>query len=249
MPRYRLSIEYDGTGYSGWQSQATGNGVQDYIEKAIFAFTGRTVSIRGAGRTDAGVHALGQVCHFDIDKPLRTDTIRDAGNVHLRPHAITIVAAEEVPETFDSRFSAIRRHYRYRVMARRAPPTLDRHLIWHVKTRLDVDAMRHGAAVLLGKHDFTTFRSSDCQARSPIKTLDQLDVLAVGEEVHFIVSARSFLHNQVRSMVGALKLVGDGTWGPDDVRASLEACDRCACAPVAPALGLCLMAVDYPTTA
>lgn len=245
MPRYRMLVEYDGTGFSGWQSQANGNGVQDYIEKAIHAFTGCDVTLHGAGRTDAGVHALGQVCHFDIDAPLRTDTIRDAGNVHLRPHAITIVTAEEVPNDFDARFSARKRHYRYRVLARRAPPTLDRHLVWHVRVPLDADAMTEAAAVLLGKHDFTTFRSADCQARSPVKTLDQIDIVPADGELHFLVSARSFLHNQVRSLVGTLKMVGSGDWTTADVRAALEACDRKACAPVAPAHGLCLMRVDY----
>lgn len=245
MPRYRLLIEYDGTAYSGWQSQATGNGVQDHIERSILAFAGTEVRLKGAGRTDAGVHALGQVAHFDIDKPLRPDTIRDAGNVHLRPHPITIVEADEVPDTFDARFSAKKRHYVYRVMARRAPPTLDRHLIWHVKVPLDVPAMVEASKVLLGKHDFTTFRSADCQSKSPVKTLDQLDVREVGNEIHFIVSARSFLHNQVRSMVGGLRKVGDGRWTADDLKASLEAADRTACAPVAPPEGLCLMKVDY----
>lgn len=245
MPRYRLLIEYDGTGYSGWQSQATGNGVQDHLEAAIRAFAGAEVRLKGAGRTDAGVHALGQVAHFDIDRPLRPDTIRDAGNVHLRPHPITIVAADEVPATFDARFSAKRRHYLYRVMARRAPPTLDRHLIWHVKVPLDVAAMAEASKVLVGRHDFTTFRSADCQSKSPVKTLDQLDVREVGNEIHFIVSARSFLHNQVRSMVGGLRKVGDGRWSADDLRASLLAADRTACAPVAPPEGLCLMKVDY----
>lgn len=245
MPRYRLLIEYDGTGYSGWQSQATGNGVQDHLEAAIRAFAGAEVRLKGAGRTDAGVHALGQVAHFDIDRPLRPDTIRDAGNVHLRPHPITIVAADEVPATFDARFSAKRRHYLYRVMARRAPPTLDRHLIWHVKVPLDLAAMAEASKVLIGRHDFTTFRSADCQSKSPVKTLDQLDVREIGNEIHFIVSARSFLHNQVRSMVGGLRKVGDGRWSADDLRASLLAADRTACAPVAPPEGLCLMKVDY----
>ncbi|WP_237151962.1 tRNA pseudouridine(38-40) synthase TruA [Oryzibacter oryziterrae] len=245
MPRYKLLVEYDGTNYSGWQSQATGDAIQDHLERAIFGFTGAHVRINGAGRTDAGVHAVGQVCHFDIDRPLKPGTIRDAGNVHIRPHPITIVEAEEVPESFDSRFSARKRHYRYRILARRAPATLERHLVWHAKVPLDVPAMHEAAKVLLGKHDFTTFRSTACQARSPEKTLDQLDVMQVGDEVHFIVSARSFLHNQVRSMVGGLRKVGDGSWTAADLKASLDACDRQACAPVAPAAGLCFMRVDY----
>ena len=245
MPRYRMLIEYDGTAFSGWQSQAEGTGVQDYLQRAILRFTGEAIVLKGAGRTDAGVHALGQVCHFDIGKTLRTDTIRDAGNVHLRPHAITIVSAEEVPETFDARFSAVKRHYRYRVFARRAPPTLERHLVWHVHAPLDVERMADAAKVLLGRHDFTTFRSSDCQSKSPVKTLDQLDVVAADGEIHFLVSARSFLHNQVRSMVGGLRKVGDGRWTAADLKASLDAADRSACAPVAPPEGLCLMRVDY----
>lgn len=245
MPRYRMLIEYDGTAFSGWQSQAEGTGVQDYLQRAILRFTGETIVLKGAGRTDAGVHALGQVCHFDIGKTLRTDTIRDAGNVHLRPHAITIVSAEEVPESFDARFSAVKRHYRYRVFARRAPPTLERHLVWHVHAPLDVERMADAAKVLLGRHDFTTFRSSDCQSKSPVKTLDQLDVVAADGEIHFLVSARSFLHNQVRSMVGGLRKVGDGRWTAADLKASLDAADRSACAPVAPPEGLCLMRVDY----
>ena len=245
MPRYRMLIEYDGTAFSGWQSQAEGTGVQDYLQRAILRFTGETIVLKGAGRTDAGVHALGQVCHFDIGKTLRTDTIRDAGNVHLRPHAITIVSAEEVPETFDARFSAVKRHYRYRVFARRAPPTLERHLVWHVHAPLDVERMADAAKVLLGRHDFTTFRSSDCQSKSPVKTLDQLDVATADGEIHFLVSARSFLHNQVRSMVGGLRKVGDGRWTAADLKASLDAADRSACAPVAPPEGLCLMRVDY----
>jgi len=245
MPRYKLLIEYDGTDYTGWQSQASGDAVQDHLERAIFGFTGTRVRINGAGRTDAGVHALGQVCHFDIDRVLKTDTIRDAGNVHIRPHPITIVAAEQVPDSFDSRFSAKKRHYRYRILARRAPATLERHLVWHAKVPLDVAAMAQAAQRLLGKHDFTTFRSVDCQSKSPLKTLDQLDVAEVGDEVHVYASARSFLHNQVRSMVGALKKVGDGSWTADDVTAALEARDRKACAPVAPAAGLCFMRVDY----
>lgn len=245
MPRYRLLIEYDGSDFCGWQSQETGNGVQNHLQKALCAFIGEDISIRGAGRTDAGVHALGQVCHFDCSRALRTDTIRDAGNAHLRPHPIAIVAAEAVPDDFDARFSALRRHYRYRIVDRRAPPTLTRHLVWHVKVRLDVERMADAATALLGRHDFTTFRSSECQAKSPVKTLDRLDVVRVGEEIHLLVSARSFLHNQVRSMAGALRKVGDGSWSRNDLAAALEARERRACAPVAPASGLCLIQVDY----
>ncbi len=246
MPRYKLLIEYDGTGFVGWQSQANGNAVQDRLEAAIAVFAGETISIRGAGRTDAGVHASGQVAHFDVSRPLRTDTIRDAGNVHLRPHAVTIVSADEVGEDFDARFSAVKRHYLYRIFTRRAPPTLDRHLVWHVPRPLDADRMHAAAQRLLGKHDFTTFRSTDCQAKSPMKTLEVFDVVQVGDEVRCSVSARSFLHNQVRSMVGSLRKVGDGSWDADDLVRALEARDRTACGPVAPPTGLCLTRVDYP---
>jgi tRNA pseudouridine38-40 synthase len=246
MPRYRLLIEYDGTGLHGWQSQADGNSVQDLLERAILRFSGETVSIRGAGRTDAGVHATGQVAHFDAVRELRPDSIRDAGNVHLRPHPVTIVAAERVDESFDARFSAIRRSYVYRIFVRRAPPALERHLVWHVPRALDAEAMHRAAQRLLGKHDFTTFRSADCQAKSPAKTLERLDVSRDGHEIRFDVSARSFLHNQVRSMVGSLKKVGEGSWGEDDLVRALEARDRAACGPVAPASGLCLVRVDYP---
>lgn len=246
MPRYRLLIEYDGTGLAGWQSQAGGGTVQDLLEAAIAVYAGHPVSVRGAGRTDAGVHASGQVAHVDIAKSVRPDVVRDATNVHLRPHAVTVVSAEIVPETFDARFSASGRAYVYRVFDRRAPPTLERRLVWHVPRRLDVDAMREGARHLLGKHDFTTFRSADCQAKSPEKTLDRLDVVRVGEEIHFHCQARSFLHNQVRSMVGSLKKVGDGSWAPDEIGRVLAARDRSACGPVAPPTGLCLVRVDYP---
>lgn len=246
MPRYKLLIEYDGTGFVGWQSQAGGNAVQDVLETAIAAFAGQTVSVRGAGRTDAGVHALGQVAHIDLDREIRIDTIRDAGNVHLRPHAVTIVSAERVGDDFDARFSAIQRHYVYRIFTRRAPPALDRRLLWHVPRPLDAERMNEAAQRLLGKHDFTTFRSMDCQAKSPLKTLERFDVERVGDEIRCTVSARSFLHNQVRSMVGSLRKVGDGTWSADDLVRALEARARTACGPVAPPTGLCLTRVDYP---
>ncbi len=246
MPRYKLLVEYDGTGLVGWQSQAGGRSVQDLIESAIEAFAGHPVSIRGAGRTDAGVHALGQVAHVDLEKPFRADTVRDAANAHLRPHAVTIVSAVEVTDAFDARFSAIHRHYLYRVFDRRAPPALERAYLWHIRRPLDVDAMHAAAQGLVGHHDFTTFRSTECQAKSPVKTLSAFSVSRRGSEVHFEVSARSFLHNQVRSMVGSLRKVGDGSWTPRDLRLALEARDRAACGPVAPPTGLCLVRVDYP---
>ncbi|WP_075217694.1 tRNA pseudouridine(38-40) synthase TruA [Mongoliimonas terrestris] len=247
MPRYRIHVEYDGTPFVGWQRQAdwAGESVQGLIETAIFHFTHERVTLKGAGRTDAGVHATGQVAHFDLAAPVRPGTIRDAANVHLRPWPVTIVDAEAVGDDFDARFSARRRHYVYRIFDRRAPPTLDRHLVWHVPKRLDAEAMHAAARRLLGHHDFTTFRSTHCQSASPMKTLDRLDVVRAGDEIRVLTDARSFLHNQVRSMVGSLRKVGDGSWTADDIAAALKAADRTACGPVAPAAGLCLVQVDY----
>lgn len=247
MPRYKLLIEYDGTGLRGWQRQGAefGHSVQGLLESAIEAFAGHPVTIRGAGRTDAGVHALGQVAHVDLERAYRIDTVRDATNAHLKPHAVSVTEASEVDEHFDARFSATRRHYLYRIIDRRAPPTLERHVVWHLAKRLDVEAMHAAAQRLVGRHDFTTFRSTECQAASPIRTLDHLAVTRVGDEVRIVTNARSFLHNQVRSMVGSLRKVGDGSWTADDLEAALKATDRTACGPVAPASGLCLMRVDY----
>jgi tRNA pseudouridine38-40 synthase len=247
MPRYRLLVEYDGTGFVGWQRQGPGYApsIQGVLETAIAAFAGHAVTLFGAGRTDAGVHASGQVAHVDLERETRPGTVRDAANAHLRPHAVTVVDAEQVPDDFDARFSAKRRHYVYRIYDRRAPPALERAFVWHVPTRLDHDAMHAAAQRLVGHHDFTTFRSADCQAKSPMKTLDRLDVLRAGEEVHVIASARSFLHNQVRSMVGSLRRVGDGSWTADDLSGALAARARTACGPVAVAAGLCLTRVDY----
>ncbi|GGE33421.1 tRNA pseudouridine synthase A [Agaricicola taiwanensis] len=246
MPRYRLLIEYDGTHFSGWQRQENGPSVQGAIEAAIAAFTAEDVKIRGAGRTDAGVHARGQVAHVDIVKDWRTDTVRDATNAHLRGAGVVILAADKVEDDFDARFSATARSYEYLILDRRTPPALDRGRVWHVPVRLDHEAMHQAAKVLLGRHDFTTFRASECQANSPVRTLDRLDVSREGEMVVVRAKARSFLHNQVRSMVGSLKLVGEGKWTAKDLRAALEAADRKACGPTAPAAGLCFMSVDYP---
>jgi len=248
MPRFRLTIEYDGTGFVGWQRQANGLSIQESIEAAILAFCGETVTVRGAGRTDAGVHALGQVAHIDLARDWRADTVRDALNAMLRPAPISIVAAEPVGPAFDARFSARARHYLYRVVDRRAPPALDRDRVWHVRRPLDAAAMAEAAGLLLGHHDFTTFRSTECQAKSPIRSIDAFTVTRAGDEIRFAVSARSFLHNQVRSMVGSLKLVGEGRWRPADVAAALAARDRRACGPVAPPTGLHLVAVDYPAS-
>jgi tRNA pseudouridine38-40 synthase len=243
--RFKLTIEYDGGPFVGWQRQAVGLSVQEAIETAITAFSGETVTVKGAGRTDSGVHALGQVAHIDLAGTWKPDTVRDALNAHLRPNPVAILVAEEVAPDFDARFSAVKRHYLYRISERRAPPILDRGRVWWVAQKLDVDAMHAAAQSLTGKHDFTTFRSSDCQAKSPVKTLDKLDVMRAGDEITVRATARSFLHNQVRSMVGTLKKVGDGKWPVDAVGAALEAKDRARSGPVAPPDGLYLVAVDY----
>lgn len=245
MPRYRITIEYDGTPFVGWQRQAAGVSVQGRLQEAIARFSGEHPTVRGAGRTDAGVHAIGQVAHFDLEK--RWDPFRICGaiNFHLQPDPITIVACAEVAGGFDARFSATSRHYLYRILARRAPPALDRNRVWWVPHALDWRAMREAAARLVGRHDFTTFRAVQCQAKSPLKTLDQLEVTRHGEEIRIEAAARSFLHNQVRSMVGSLKLVGDGRWTPAMLEAALEAQDRARCGPVAPAAGLYLREVRY----
>jgi tRNA pseudouridine38-40 synthase len=245
MPRYRILIEYDGTPFAGWQFQADAMTVQGEIEIAIEKLTGETVAIQGAGRTDAGVHALGQVAHFDLATPVATDTIRDGLNAHLRPHPIAVLSAEDVPDAFNARMSATKRHYVYRIVNRRADLALERLRAWRVPRRLDARAMHDAAQRLVGHHDFTTFRSTECQAKSPMRTLDRLDVARDGDVLTVEVSARSFLHNQVRSMVGSLALVGDAKWTADDLAAALAARDRTACAPVAPAEGLYLVRVDY----
>jgi tRNA pseudouridine38-40 synthase len=245
MKRYCLTIEYDGGPFSGWQRQKNGPSVQGALEGAIFKLSGECVSVTGAGRTDAGVHARAQVAHFDLAKEFAPNTVRDALNVHLRPDPVAVLEAAIAAPNFHARFSATARQYEYRILARRAPPALDRGHVWHVARVLDVEAMQDGAAHLVGAHDFTTFRAAECQAKSPAKTLDRLDVSAQGEEIVVYASARSFLHHQVRSMVGTLKLVGEGKWRPRDVERALQACDRAACGPVAPAQGLTLVRVDY----
>jgi tRNA pseudouridine38-40 synthase len=245
MPRYKLLIEYDGTPFVGWQVQDPGPSVQGALIAAVEAFCGERVSVRGAGRTDAGVHALGQVAHLDLAKDFEPDTVRDALNAHLRPQPVAVLAAERVPEAFDARFSAIKRHYLYRIINRRADLALARARTWRLPRRLDHEAMHAAAQRLVGRHDFTTFRHIHCQAKSPVKTLDQLDVARAGEEVTITAAARSFLHSQVRSMVGALVAVGERRWSADDLSAALAARDRTACAPVAPPEGLYLVQVDY----
>jgi len=245
MPRYKLTIEYDGTPFSGWQIQDNAPTVQGALEAAVKAICGVDVRVHGAGRTDAGVHALAQVAHCDIEKHFPPGRLRDGLNAHLRPNPIGVLSAEIVPDTFEARFSAKKRHYLYRIVNRRADLALERTRAWRVPRRLDVEAMNAAAQRLTGKHDFTTFRSTECQAKSPVKTLDQLDVQRTADDIRVLASARSFLHSQVRSMVGALALVGEGRWTADDVSTALEKRDRAACAPVAPPDGLYLVKVDY----
>jgi len=245
MPRYRLTIEYDGTPFVGWQRQANGRSVQQAVEEAVAAFSGEQVTLRGAGRTDAGVHALAQVAHLDLARGWPAETVRDALNAHLRPEPVAILAAEETAADFDARFSAVRRHYLYRIVNRRAPLALEASRAWHLERLLDAEAMHEAAQLLTGTHDFTTFRSSECQAKSPVKTLDALSVRRDGEAVLIEASARSFLHNQVRSLAGSLKLVGESRWRAADLEAALAARDRAACGPVAPPQGLYLVRVDY----
>ncbi|MGI6850626.1 tRNA pseudouridine(38-40) synthase TruA [Mesorhizobium sp. 1B3] len=250
MPRYRLDIEYDGTPYAGWQRQAGHHSVQAAIEQAIKSFCGEEVSLRGAGRTDAGVHATGQVAHVDLARDWSADKVRDALNAYLTMagERVAILVASRAVESFDARFSARGRHYLYRIVNRRAPLALEKNKAWWVPKPLDAEAMHEAAQALVGRHDFTTFRSSHCQANSPLRTLDRLDVGRSGEVVEIRASARSFLHNQVRSMVGTLKRVGEGAWTAADVKAALEARDRAACAGLAPPQGLYLVAVDYAGT-
>lgn len=245
MPRYKLIIEYDGGPFVGWQRQANGKSVQGALEEAVAALTGAPARVQGAGRTDAGVHALAQAAHVDLTRDWPADTLRDALNHHLRPAPVAVIAAAHAAEDFHARFSATQRHYRYRIINRRSPLALERGRAWLVGRALDAEAMAEGARHLIGQHDFTTFRSSECQAASPVKTLDALTVVRDGQEVRIETSARSFLHNQVRSIAGTLKRVGEGAWRPDDVRRALEARDRAACGPVAPPEGLYLVGVDY----
>ena len=245
MPRYKITIEYDGTPFVGWQIQDNGPSVQGLIIAAIAAFTGEKVAVQGAGRTDAGVHAFGQVAHFDLTSEREPETVCDALNAHLRPHPIAVIAAERVPQTFDARYSATKRQYLYRIVCRRADLALDRHRVWRYPRALDVSAMHAAAQCLVGQHDFTTFRAADCQAKSPVKTLDRLDVERGSDGIRVTAAARSFLHHQVRSMVGSLVLVGEGKWRADALARALAARDRKACGPVAPPDGLYLVRVDY----
>ncbi|MDD7910076.1 tRNA pseudouridine(38-40) synthase TruA [Pseudovibrio exalbescens] len=245
MPRYKITVEYDGRPFVGWQRQDNGPTVQGVIERAIKSFCGETVTIGGAGRTDSGVHATGQVAHLDLEKDWPAETVMNALNFHAQPDPVAILACEKTGVGFDARFSAIRRYYRYRIVNRPYPLTYDKGLAWHVKPELDADAMHEAAQVLVGHHDFTTFRHTRCQAKSPWKTMERMAVYRREENVFLECSSRSFLHNQVRSMVGTLKLVGEGRWTKEDVAQALEARDRKACGPVAVAEGLYLTQVDY----
>ena len=247
MPRYRLTLEYDGTPYVGWQRQANGHSVQAAIEAAILRFSGETVAVRGAGRTDAGVHARGQVAHADLARDWPGQTVCNAVNAHLRMagEAVAVLEVLQVDDAFDARFSASKRHYLYRIVNRRSPLALEARRAWQVPRPLDREAMHAAAQVLVGRHDFTTFRSVHCQARSPVRTLDRLEVAGAGEVVEIRASARSFLHNQIRSLAGTLKEVGEGKWAITDVERALAARDRAACGPVAPPEGLYFLRVDY----
>ncbi len=249
MPRYRLTVEYDGTSYRGWQRQNNLPTIQLALEQAIEAFTGEPVTVFGAGRTDAGVHARAQVAHVDLPSSWDPFKIFSATNAHLKRESIAVLTVTQMPAEFDARFSATARHYRYRIITRRAPLAVAANRAWNVKIPLDISAMHEAAQLLIGKHDFTTFRSSECQAKSPVKTLSGLDVSGEqrfdGQYIDIQASAPSFLHNQVRSLVGSLKCVGEGRWTRSDLVAALEACDRQKCGPVAPACGLYLQQVDY----
>jgi tRNA pseudouridine38-40 synthase len=245
VPRYKLTLEYDGSGLVGWQRQANGLSVQEVLEAAVERFCGAPVTVHGAGRTDAGVHALGQTAHLDLPREASPDVVRNALNHHVKPHAVAVLAVECVDEHFDARRSARGRVYLYRILNRRPPPALERGRVWHVGPRLDADAMQEAARLLIGKHDFTTFRDSLCQAKSPVKTLDRLDVSRLGDEIRIEARARSFLHHQVRNIVGTLKLVGAGKWRVADVAAALAARDRRAGGPTAPPDGLYLVEVVY----
>lgn len=250
MPRYALKVEYHGAPFAGWQRQANQPSVQGTIEAALARLEPGQHNIAAAGRTDAGVHGLAQVAHCDLVKDWTPFRLSEALNYHLKPDPVAIVGCAQVADDWHARFSATERRYLFRLLMRRAPATLDKGLVWQVPHELDIAAMREGAAHLLGHHDFTTFRSSICQAQSPVKTLDALEISRVegvsGPEAQFRLRARSFLHNQVRSFVGTLERVGAGAWAPVDVKHALEACDRAACGPVCPPQGLYLAGVGYP---
>ncbi|NMM43547.1 tRNA pseudouridine(38-40) synthase TruA [Rhodospirillaceae bacterium KN72] len=245
MQRWKLTIEYDGGPFVGWQRQPNGPSVQEALETAVTAFCGEETLVQGAGRTDTGVHAMGQVAHVDIHYPATPKTVRDAINHHLQDNPISVLSAEAVSEDFHARFSATGRAYLYRILNRRARPVLERGRVWHVARNLDADAMHAAAQRLIGKHDFTSFRATECQADSPVKTLDRLDVSRVADEIHIVAEARSFLHHQIRNFAGTLEYVGRGKWTPDDIDRILAAKSRAAAGPTAPPQGLYLTKVVY----
>ncbi len=249
MPRFKLTLEYDGAPFVGWQRQENGVSVEEALEGAIFAMTGEEAVAHGAGRTDAGVHATGQVAHVDLGRDWAPFRLSEGLNAHLAPNPIAVLKAERAADDFDARRSARGRFYVYRVVNRRAPLTFERGRAWAVRQRLDVEAMREAAGALVGRHDFTTFRDTQCQAKSPVRTLDRLEVKREGDVIVFEVGALSFLHRQVRSMVGSLVDVGAGRWTPADLKAALDAADRSRCGQVAPACGLYLVRVDYEANA
>ena len=246
MTRWRLTVEFDGGPFMGWQRQGHGPSVQEALEQSIFRMTGELVTLHAAGRTDAGVHALAMTAHVDVAKTLTKHRLREGVNALVRPNPISVTEVSKVADDWHARFSCIGRRYLYRILNRRAPPALDAGRVWHVAVPLDVEAMREGAAHLVGRHDFTTFRSAQCQSDSPVKTLDRLDVAKVGDEIHVTAAARSFLHHQVRSMVGCLALVGRGQWTPDDMRKALDERDRSALGFNAPPHGLYFVEAIYP---
>jgi tRNA pseudouridine38-40 synthase len=246
VTRWRLAVEFDGQPFMGWQRQNHGPSVQQALEEAIFRMTGEMAAVHAAGRTDAGVHALAMSAHVDIAKTVTEHRLREGINALVRPDPISVTAVEQVPADWHARFSCIGRKYLYRILNRRAPPTLDRGRVWHIPLPLDVGAMAESAGMLVGRHDFTTFRSVHCQSDSPVKTLDRLDVKRAGEEIHVEAAARSFLHHQVRSMVGCLALVGRGQWQIEDMRRALEARDRAELGLNAPSEGLYFVEAAYP---
>lgn len=245
MPRFKLIIEYDGGEFVGWQRQENGPSIQQALELAARKFSNERVTVHAAGRTDAGVHARGQTAHLDLTKDWSCEVIRDAMNHHLKPALVSVLSVETADPEFDARLCAVARVYRYRIVNRRVPLALDKGRAWWVSRPLDEERMREGTRQLVGRHDFTSFRAVACQAASPVKTLDGFDVARLGDELHFTAQARSFLHHQVRNMVGTLKLVGEGKWAPGDVAKALAARNRAAAGPTAPPEGLYLMEVKY----
>jgi tRNA pseudouridine38-40 synthase len=246
LTRWRLTIEFDGGPFMGWQRQDHGPSVQKTLEEAIHRMTGELAAVHGAGRTDAGVHALAMTAHVDLARTLTEHRLREGLNALVRPHPVSVLAVEKVADDWHARFSCLERRYLYRILNRRAPAALDAGRVWHVAVPLDVAPMQQGAARLVGRHDFTTFRSAHCQSDSPVKTLDRLDVRGAGDEIHIEAAARSFLHHQVRSMVGCLGLVGRGQWSPEDIGKALEARDRSALGLNAPPHGLYFVEAIYP---